>query len=314
VLGGVLTEYAGWRSIFLVNPAVIVVLVAALWWLVPAGGRDRSVSLDLPGALVVTVSIGALIYGLSQGQQHGFTGAAAITAFAAAVALGAMFIGIETRTRSPMVPLNMLADRARRTALVVMLFVGAAIGCYVYFTSLYLQRVLGFTPLLTGVSMLPSTVTVLLVSMFVTPRLIGRFSVARLLFAGLVLMGAGLTWLSRMSATGTYQADVLGGLLLIALGMGVVIPAASVSVAAGMSSDERGLASALFATVQQVGQAVGLAVLATIAAARTASAHGSLVSGYRLSYLVTLAGVVVLALMLLRPARLLRPLTEERKL
>jgi MFS family permease len=134
------------------------------------------------------------------------------------------------------------------------------------------------------------------------------------LFAGLVLMGAGLTWLSRMSATGTYQADVLGGLLLIALGMGVVIPAASVSVAAGMSSDERGLASALFATVQQVGQAVGLAVLATIAAARTASAHGSLVSGYRLSYLVTLAGVVVLALMLLRPARLLRPLTEERKL
>jgi EmrB/QacA subfamily drug resistance transporter len=314
VLGGILTQYVGWRAIFLVNPPVIVLLVIAMLRLLPAGGRNRSVHLDIPGALAVTVSIAALIYGLSQGQQHGFTGVTTIAAFAIAVLLALAFVAAERRSRSPMLPFSILSDTARSTALMVMLLFGMVIAGYVYFISLYLQRVLGFSALQTGLSMVPATVTVLLTSMFLARRLLSRFPPKWLIIAGLLSVGAGQVWLSRLSATGSYQADVLGGILLAAVGMGVVIPVASVVVTARVPPDERGLAGALFTTSTQVGQAVGLAVLATAAAARTASAHGSLVSGYRLAYLIA-TGIVVAAIVLAlfqRPVHQARPATAAK--
>jgi EmrB/QacA subfamily drug resistance transporter len=240
VLGGILTQYVGWRAIFLVNPPVIVILVIAIRRLLPAGGRNRSAHLDIPGALAVTVSIAALIYGLSQGQQHGFTGVTAIAAFAIAVVLALAFVAAERRSRSPMLPLRVLADTARSTALMVMLLLGAVIAGYVYFISLYLQRVLGFSAILTGLSMVPATLTVLLTSVFLARRLLARFPAKRLLILGLLFVGAGQVWLSQLSATGSYQAGVLGGVLLTAFGMGVVIPVASVVVTSRVPPDERG--------------------------------------------------------------------------
>lgn len=133
------------------------------------------------------------------------------------------------------------------------------------------------------------------VSVLLTRRLLARFGTTPLLVAGLVAVGAGQLWLFRISASGTYSLNVLGGLVFTAVGMGLVFPTASVAVTSGMGANESGLAGGLFATSQQVGQAIGLAALATIAAARTSSRHGSLVSGYQLSFLLSV-GVVAVAL------------------
>jgi EmrB/QacA subfamily drug resistance transporter len=304
VLGGVLTQYVGWRAIFLVNPPVIVLLMAPMLRVLPGGGRDRAVRLDVPGAVTATVSVAALIFGLSQGQQHGFSSVLAVAAFAVAVVLGVAFVVTERRSPSPMVPGSVLADPARRAALTVMLLAGAVVGGYVYFVSLYLQRVLGFSAIQTGLALIPSTVTVMLTSVFLARRLLARFPAKVLLLAGLLFFGAGQVWLWRITAGGSYQVNVLGGLLLTAFGIGLIFPIASVKATAGVPPDQRGLAGGLFATAQQVGQAIGLAVLATVAAARTAAAHGSLVSGYQTAYLtsaaIVAAAIVVVTVMMRR--------------
>jgi MFS family permease len=318
VLGGILTTYAGWRWIFLVNPPVIAVLVAAMSRLLPparpaaspaTAGRNRAASpetgtsghvrpgagararLDVAGAVLATVSVAALIYGLSTGQQHGFASPGALVA---AVVLAAAFAVAERRASAPMVPLAILASRDRRVALTVTFTVSTVIVAYVYFVSLYMQRVLHFSALRTGLGLLPATVTVLVTSTWLTRRLLARFGMKAVLAAGLTSIGLGQAWLTQVTPHGSYPVNVLPGLVLTAFGMGLMFPAASVAATAGVAPGDRGLAGGLFAAAQQVGLAVGLAVLATVAAARTrsaaAAAHASpaaaLVGGYRLSYLV----------------------------
>lgn len=294
VLGGILTEYVGWRAIFLVNPPIIAVLVVAMVRLLPAHVRTGAAPrLDVPGAVLATVSIASLIFGLSEGQQHGFAAPLTVAALIVAVALGVAFVVVQRRSRSPMVPLKVLGDPTRRVALIVMVLLGAVVAGYVYFTSLYLQKVLHFSPLLTGLALIPATATVMIVSVLLTRRLLARFGTRALFLAGLLAIGVGQLWLSRIDVGGSYAVNVLGGLVFNAFGMGLVFPTASVAVTARMGPNERGLAGGLFATALQVGQAVGLAALATIAAARTAGAH-SLVSGYQLSFDVAV-GIVAVA-------------------
>ncbi len=296
VLGGILTQYAGWRSVFLVNPPVIVILVIAIGRVLPSQrSTPRAARLDMAGAVLATAAAACAIYGLSQGQQQGFAAPLTLGTLGAAVVLAVAFVVTERRARTPMVPLRVLADPLRRTALIVMALMGAVIAGYVYFTSLYLQRVLGYSPLLTGIALIPATGTVMATSMLLTRRLLARFGVRPLLAAGLVSTGVGQVWLSQVSAHGSYPVNLLGGLLLTAFGMGIAFPAASVAVTSGMAPAEQGLAGGLFATAQQLGQALGLAALATIAADRTGAAHGSLVSGYQLSFLVS-AGIVAVTI------------------
>jgi EmrB/QacA subfamily drug resistance transporter len=294
VLGGILTQYVGWRSIFLVNPPVIAALLIAMQRLLPRHvSTGRANRLDIPGAIMATGSIAALIYGLSEGQQRGFGTAPAVTALVSALALGVAFIVAQQHVKAPMVPASVVADPSRRTALIVMLLMGGVVAGYVYFTSLYLQHVLHFSPLRTGLALIPATVTVMLTSVLLTRRLLARFGTKPLLLAGLVFVGCGQLWLSRIDVGGSYVVNVLGGIVLTAFGMGLVFPTASVAVTAGMGPTERGLAGGLYATSLQVGQAVGLAILATIAAARTTSTHGSLVNGYRVSFLVATCVVAI---------------------
>ena len=156
-----MTEFAGWRAIFLVNPPIIVVLVIAIRRVLPIQARRPGARLDIVGAVLATASIAFFIFGLSQGQQHGFTNPAALTALALAVLLGVTFVVVEKRGKAPMVPLQVLADPARRAALSMMLLLGAVVAGYVYVTSLYLQDVLGFSPLQTGLALIPATGTVM---------------------------------------------------------------------------------------------------------------------------------------------------------
>ena len=298
IAGGLLTQYLGWRAIFLVNPP----LIAAMLALVPrlpasvgeGGGRGR---IDVRGAALITGAIGALIYGLTQGQQHGFTSPLSLAALIAAAALAILFIYTERTVAAPMLPPTLLSDRTRRTAVAVMLIVGAVLAGYVYFLSLYLQRVHHFTPVEAGLALVPATVTVVLTSTLGTRRLLSRFSVKQVLLAGLTSMTVGQLWLSRITESSSYPAGVLPGIFLTALSIGLTLPSLSIAITSGVHGRDQGIAGAMFTTGQQAGAAVGLAILATAAAARTAHASGDLVAGYRLSYLIGV-GMAVLAIVL----------------
>jgi MFS family permease len=306
VLGGILTQYAGWRAIFLVNPPVIIILVIAMLRLLPAGSGHGPAGaagargrLDVGGAVLVTGSVAALIFGLSQGQQNGFAATETLVALAAAVLLGAAFVVVERRVAAPMVPVRVLADRSRRIALATMFLVGAVMVAYVYFVTLYEQRALGFSALRAGLCLLPATLTVLVTSMFLARRIVARFNMKAVLVAGLTSMLLGQLWLAHVSVPGTYAGNVLAGIVLSAFGMGLLFPCLSVMATARVAPSDRGLAGGMLAASQQVGMAVGLAVLATVAASQTRASQGTalvtLVSGYRLAYWIA-AGVIACAL------------------
>jgi EmrB/QacA subfamily drug resistance transporter len=288
IAGGLLTQYLGWRAVFLVNPPLIAIMLALAGRL-PAGQPAGGQHLDVPGALLVTTALAALIFALSNGQQHGFASPATIVVLAAALLLGTAFVWAERTAAAPMLPLPILAARTRRAALGAMLIIGAVLAGYVYFVSLYLQKVLGFTPLATGLALVPSTVVVVLTSTLLTRHLLTRFTIKYVLLAGLAAIAAGQLWLTQISASSRYATAVLPGLLLTSLGIGLALPTASVAITAGVRGRDQGLAGALFTTGQQTGAAVGLAILATAAAARTAHASGSLVAGYQLSFLIATA-------------------------
>lgn len=202
--------------------------------------------IDLPGAALATTGAGALIHGLGEGQQRGFGDPRSYVPLAAAL-LTAAFVLAEQRVREPMLPLSLLGDRARRTALVVMLL---------------------------------------------TRRLQPRLGLRRTRLLGLAFVVAGQLWLSTLTPHSAYATHVLPGIVLPAVCMGLVFPTASLAITADVPSELRALAGSMFVTAQQLGSAVRLALLATIAAART-SATGALADGYALSYLVA-TGITVL--------------------
>jgi EmrB/QacA subfamily drug resistance transporter len=297
IAGGLLTQAFGWRAIFLVNPPLIAAMLLLVPRVLPASPPAGAQRIDIRGAVLCTGALATLIFGLSNGQQHGFTATATVTALAAAVVLAVAFVITERTVAAPMLPLSIFSARTRRAAVEAMLLIGAILAAYVYFVSLYLQRVEGFTPIETGLALVPSTGTVVLTSTLLTRRLLGRIGVKWMLIAGLALMAAGQLWLAQISVGASYASAVLPGLLLTSLGIGLTLPTASVAITSGVEKRDQGLAGALFVSGQQTGAAVGLAALATIAATRTAHAHGSLTAGYRLSFLIA-SGFALAALTL----------------
>jgi predicted MFS family arabinose efflux permease len=296
VAGGLLTQYLGWRAVFLVNPPLILIMLSLLGRL-PKAAQGRGARLDYRGAAAVTTAIGCLIFGLSYGQQHGFTRPVVLAALAAAVLLGVGFVRLEQASSAPMLPLSLFRAPARRAAVAAMVLIGAVLAGYVYFVSLFLQKVLHFSPLLTGGALIPSTLTVVAMSTLGTRRLLRRLPAWQVLAAGLACLAGGQLWLSQVSDSASYLGVVLPGLILTSLGIGLSLPTAAIAITTGVRREDQGLAGALFTTGQQTGAAVGLAVLATVAAARTARAAGSLAAGYRLSFLVA-AGFMVLAVLI----------------
>jgi hypothetical protein len=193
-----------------------------------------------------------------------------------------------------MLPLPILAAPTRRAAVSAMLMIGAVLAGYVYFVSLYLQKVEGFSPVQTGLALVPATAMVVLTSTLGTRRLLARFALKYVLLAGLASMAAGQLWLAQISPGANYAIAVLPGLLLTSVGIGLALPTASIAITSGVHGRDQGLAGALFTTSQQTGAAIGLAILATAAAARTTHAAGSLTAGYKLSFLIA-TGIAVLA-------------------
>jgi len=308
VVGGFLTEYVGWRAVFLVNLPIIAVLVVAMLRGLPTRETRRRRRLDVAGAAFATVSVGSFIYCFSAGQEHGFTSLGAIGALVLSIVACGCLVIYERRVADPIVPHGLLSEGPRRMALTVMLLVGAVVAGYVYSTSLYLQGSLGYGALSTGLALIPATLTVLLTSVALAPLLLRRFRPTRLLTLAILGIAAGQSWLTGIGDGTAYSTHVLPGLVITAAGMGIAFPTAASVVTAQVPREQRGLAAALFVTAIQVGSAIGLAALATVAASRSYATH-SLVEGYRLSFEIGtgIALVAMVVTMRRSPARVPKP-------
>ncbi|MEU1783014.1 MFS transporter [Streptomyces abikoensis] len=271
VIGGVLTEYAGWRWVLFVNVPIGVALLAAALLYVPAaasggGGLRR---LDLPGAVTVTAGLTALVYGIVASETHAWGSPQVWGPLVAAAALLAAFVAVEARVAHPLVPLRVLRRRAVATANPVVVVIGAAMFSMWFVLSLYFQRGLHYSPIRAGLSFVPGSLAIILGARIAT-RFIGRTGPRPLLVGGMAMSTVGFLWLSRVDATGGYTTDVLVPFVLATLGTGLATMPATVAATAGADRAEAGLASGLVNTSRQVGGAVGLAVVGTVAAHVTA--------------------------------------------
>ena len=283
-----LTEYAGRRWVFFVNVPLGAAVLAAAVLHVPAaraqtGGPRR---LDLPGALTVNAGLTALVYGLITAETRSWSSPRVVAALVAGVLLLAAFLVVEARVAAPLVPLAVLRRRTLASANLVVLCLGGAMFSMWFLLSLSLQQVLGFSALGTGMAFLPGCVAIVLGARFAT-RLIHRSGPRPLLVTGMALSTAGFVGMSRLSAGGSYAADLLGPFALCTLGFGLALLPVTAAATAGTTHGEAGLASGLVNTSRQVGGALGLAVLA-IVATRTTGAHAgpaALAAGYGRAFL-----------------------------
>ncbi|MCM3921748.1 MFS transporter [Frankia sp. AiPs1] len=274
VLGGVLTQYLGWRWVLFVNvPAGAAVLAVAGGRIPATDGRtaDALRRLDLPGAVAVFAALTALVYGVVNTEAHGLADPRVALPLAAAVLLLAGFVAIESTVAQPLVPLAMLRRRTLAGGNLIMIFIGGALFPMWFLLSLYLQQVLHLRADRTGLCLLPGALSII-VGARLSVRLLATLGPRRLLATGMALSTAGFVWLSRVGADGDYLTDVLAPLLLTALGMGLAITPTTVTATQGIDRAHSGLASGLVNTSRQVGGALGLAVLATLAA-HTTTAH-----------------------------------------
>jgi EmrB/QacA subfamily drug resistance transporter len=270
LFGGLLVDLLSWRWIFYVNiPIGIATIVVARMVLPESRATTDRSSLDVLGAVTVTAGLVALVYGIAQTDAHPWASAVVVAPIAASLVLLAAFAVIEARVaRAPLVPLSLFRSRSLLGANMVMFLLGGAMFSMWLFLSLYLQEVLHFSPLVAGACFLPQTAALVFGAQS-SARLVSRVGPRLPLRVGTVVAALGLAWLSRVSPTGTYVADVLGGSVLTTLGMGLALTPLAFIATAGVRPTEAGLASGVLNASRQVGGSIGLAALATAAAVET---------------------------------------------
>ncbi|MFJ8995170.1 MFS transporter [Streptomyces sp. NPDC102279] len=315
-LGGALTQALGWHWIFLINlPIGVVAWVAALRILAPdrpeRPGREGGVGrgADHPGAALVTGALMLTVYTIVGAGDRGLGGTLALGAVA--LALFAGFTLRQARAARPLLRLRLFRSRTLTSANGVQILMIAGMYGFQYIGALYLQRVLGYSELLTGTAFLPAPVAIGVLMLTLSARTVARFGPYRVLLAGLTLITAGLALLGRAPVDGSYALDVLPALLLLSAGFAAAMPAVTGLAMSGARPEDAGLASGLFNTTQVVGGSLGLAVLTTLAASRTEKLTGAgehvvaaTADGYRLAFTVA---AVVAATALTSAAALLRP-------
>ncbi len=294
LLGGILTDTINWHWIFLVNfPIGILVVVLSLRLLPAARGVAAAGRLDVAGALTVTASLMLAVYAIVNGNQKGWTSTQTIGLLATAVALLAVFLGIEARVRSPLMPLRLFRLRNVATANVVGVLWAAAMFAWFFLSALYLQLVLGYSPLQVGLSFLPANLIMGAFSLGLSAKLVMRFGIRIPLGVGLSLAAVGLALFVRAPVDGSFVVDVLPSMILLGFGAGMAFNPMLLAAMSDVAPEESGLASGVVNTAFMMGGALGLAVLASLAASRTgslrAAGHGelaALVGGYHISFLV----------------------------
>jgi EmrB/QacA subfamily drug resistance transporter len=294
LLGGILTNSLDWHWIFLVNlPIGVVVCALSLRLLPPAHAAARSERLDVGGAVTVTAALILAVYAIVNGNQNGWTSGETLGLLGGAAALLALFIAIESRVAAPLMPLGLFRLRNLATANVVGVLWAAAMFAWFFISALYLQLVLGYTPLQVGLAFLPANLIMGALSIGISAKLVMRFGIKRPLATGLLLAALGLALFTRAPQHGHFLVDVLPSMILLGFGAGIAFNPVLLAAMSDVKPEESGLASGIVNTAFMMGGALGLAVLASLAASRTASltAGGAgrlaaLVGGYHAAFLV----------------------------
>jgi len=311
LLGGILTDALSWHWIFLVNvPIGAAVLVLARLVLSGAQAAPASRRLDTAGAVTVTASLMLAVYAIVNGNQAGWASARTLGLLAAAGVLLGAFLVIEARTPAPLVPLSLFRRRNLSTANVVGVLWAAAMFAWFFLSALYLQLVLGYSPLQVGLAFLPANLIMAVLSLGVSAKLVMRFGIKAPLAAGLLLAAIGLALFARAPADGSFIVDVLPNMVLLGLGAGIAFNPVLLAAMNDVEPSEAGLASGVVNTSFMMGGALGLAILASVAASRSASLLASgedqvtaLTGGYHAAFLIGAlfaAAAAVLSAVLLR--------------
>ncbi|MFB6783776.1 MFS transporter [Streptomyces sp. NPDC056352] len=313
VLGGVLTDALSWHWIFFINlPIGLATLVIAMPVLPADRGLGLRAGADVTGALLVTAGLMVGIYTVVQVEKYGWTSAHTLGAGALAAVLLGAFVARQATAGTPLMPLRILRSRTVAGANLVQLLMVAALFSFQILVALYLQKVLGYGSARTGLAMLPAAVAIGAVSLGVSARLNARFGERRVLLTGLVMLVGVLGLLARVPVHAHYLTDLLP-VMLLGAGFGLALPALTTLGMSDAKADDAGLASGLFNTTQQIGMAVGVALLSTLAASRTeglltngANRATALTGGYHLAFTVGagfLVAAFVVAYTVLRPVR-----------
>jgi EmrB/QacA subfamily drug resistance transporter len=273
VLGGLITQWASWRWVLFVNVPIGVAVVVLTPLFVTETPRLPG-RFDLPGAVTSTAGVAALVYAFIRAASDAWGDRLGIAAFAVAAVLLVAFVLNETRAPQPITPLRLFASVGRSGSFAARLLLVAGMMGMFFFLTQFLQDVLGFGPLMTGIAFLPMTVLVFTVSRF-APRLIPRVGGQRLMLAGMLPVIAGMTWLSQVSVSTGYWSGIFGPMALLGLGMGVVFVPLTMASLAGVRPEDSGAASSMVNVMQQLGGSVGLAVLVAVfgTATRNSLAH-----------------------------------------
>ncbi|GHJ37960.1 MFS transporter [Streptomyces sp. TS71-3] len=319
LVGGVLTEALSWRWVLLINvPIGALVLTAAVRWV----AESRSTAgrrLDLLGAVLVTAGAAVLAYGIVETEASGWTSARTLAPLVAGPLLLAVFLLVEARTRAPLMPLKLFRLRPVAAANVAMFIGGAGMMCMWFLMTLYAQNVLGYGPLGAGIALVPSSVSIMAGSK-TAPRLMPRLGARNVAVLGILVAMVGFAWQSTMRADGGYVMSILLPGIVMMLGAGLATTPLASLATSGVDPGDAGLVSGLVNTSRTLGGALGLAVLSTVAASRTAAVGdgtgpAALTAGYALAFrcatVILAAAVVVMVLWMPRETRRPRPVLVE---
>lgn len=299
LFGGIITQELGWRWVLLINPPIGVAAALVTWYVVTDKPTKNRSGFDLAGAATLTASLMIIAYGVVSASSYGWTAAVALVPIVIGLALTVLFLVIEGRASDPLVPLKAVTGQLRSANLIVVLFSAALFPMW-YVSSLYLQQVLGLTPLQAGLAFFPMALVIMLTAQR-AGKLVGRFGVRAVLATGLVLLTCGLALLARIGDSGSAIGFVVLPGLLVALGIGLSIVPSTIAATQAAGHQQAGLASGLVNTSRQVGGALGIALLISIATSYTSHLIGAnnqvseaLTEGFRIAYLIA-AGLALLA-------------------
>ena len=312
-LGGVLTQFASWPWVFFINVPLAVAVVALTPTVMPAGTARRG-SVDVGGAITVTLGLGSIVFAVVRAPQAGWISASTLVAGLVGLVLVAVFVAVQAKSDAPLVRLGIFRAPNLAAANAAQFFLGAAWIPMFFFVNLYLQQVLGLGAFASGAALLPLTVTIMVGMVTVAPRLIARFGPKTLTVAGLATLAAGLAWLSFIRADGSFWFDVLPASLITAAGMAMAfIPSLGLALSSA-APQEAGLAAGIVNTNYQIGSALGLAAMTAVAAAFGADGSAPDLSGLTDGYSAALIGAAVIAAVgaLVSAAWLRTPATQAR--
>jgi EmrB/QacA subfamily drug resistance transporter len=309
LLGGMLTKWAGWEWVLFVNVPIGVAAAALAPRILPESRHEGRRVFDVAGGVLVTAGLALLVFAIVDAPKYGWGSLHTLGIGAVALALLAAFIGVESRSSHPLMPFSIFRLRTLRGANVIGLLIGMSLFSMFFFITLYLQQVLGYDPLKTGLSYLPLAFAIIFAA-GAASQLVTRVGYKPPLTAGLLMIAGALLWFSQVSVGGGYVSDVLFPSILVGVGLGFAFVPVTVAAVAGTRPDEAGLASGLINTSQQVGGALGLAILAALANSRTADViaggennhAAALTEGFQRAFLVgsgfALVGAILAAVMI----------------